>query len=143
MKGTSMAKCGTSNKYPAGQCDVYADQRYHDLTGCYVHWSGNAWQWEGLAAAAGWHVSDKPQVPSIMVLQGNVQGASPLGHVGVVESINNDGSFTSSNLNWQPHPKQVTNIRHVPGKGVSFLSASSSSSKTSFQGDIMATKTSG
>src|SRR5258708_37564800 len=79
-----------------------------------------------------------------MCLQGGVQGASPLGHVGVVESVNSDGSFVSSNLNWQPHPGQILSIKHTPGKGVSFLSSSSgSSSKTSFQGDIMATKTSG
>jgi surface antigen len=129
-----MAKCGTANHYPAGQCTVYADQRYHDLTGCYVPWSGNAWQWEGLARTAGWNVSSTPHVPSIMCLQGGVQGASPLGHVGVVESINGDGSFISSNLNWQPHPTQVLDIKHTPGKGVSFLS----SSGTSFQGGIMA-----
>ena len=117
-----MAKCGTANNYPTNQCTYWADKRYHQLAGCYVPWSGDAHSWRALAAIFSWQVSSKPIVPSIMCLQGGVQGASLLGHVGVVESINSDGSFITSNLNWGPNFKAITNVKHTPGNGVSFLS---------------------
>jgi len=56
-----------------------------------------------------------------MCLQGGVQGASLLGHVGIVESINKNGSFITSNLNWQPRPRQIMSVKHTSGPGVSFL----------------------
>ncbi len=117
-----MAKCGTRNGYPRAQCTYWADERYHQLTGCYVPWSGDAFQWKSQAKLNGWQVSDTPIVPSIIVLQPGVQGASPvLGHVGIVEQVLSDGSVNTSNLNWAPTPGQVTNVKHTIGAGVSFI----------------------
>jgi surface antigen len=125
-----MAAVGTqpqsakANTFPQDQCTYWASERYHTLTGYYVPWSGNAFQWAGNASAYGWQNSSQPSVPSIMVLQPGVQGASGLyGHVGVVEKINTDGTFVASNLNWAPNPQDVKNITFRIGQGVSFVSA--------------------
>jgi surface antigen len=114
---------GQSNNYPEGQCTVYADERYHTLTGYYVPWSGNAQDWASLAIASGWTVSSRPIVPSIICLQGGIQGAdSTYGHVGVVESIQGN-TVTTSDLNWGPNYSQVSTVNFVVGPGVSFIYA--------------------
>jgi surface antigen len=74
--------------------------RYHQLTDTWVPPFGDAYQWLAGAKAAGWVVSMKPHVPSIIVLQPGVQSASKLGHVAVVERINHDGTVYTSNYNW-------------------------------------------
>jgi len=118
------AQCAQSNPFPSDQCTFWASKRYQELAGCFVPWSGDAHSWAGQATGFGWVKSDNPSVPSIMCLQAFVQGAFALGHVGVVESINADGSVETSNLNWQPHPKEIVTVQHTVGAGVSFLSSS-------------------
>lgn len=114
---------GTANNYPPGQCTQYADERYHTLTGFYVPWSGNAADWSSMATANGWSVSSKPVVPSIIVLQGGVQGAdTAYGHVAVVESVSGS-SIQTSNLNWGPNYSQVSSVTFHAGPGVSFVYA--------------------
>lgn len=95
-------KSGHSNAFPMGQCTWWADQHYHDLTGYYVPWNGNAYQWTQGARSSGWQVSNIPPngIPSIIVMAPNVQGAGGLGHVGVVEHVNSNGTVTVSNMNW-------------------------------------------
>lgn len=130
-------KSGASNSFPMGQCTWWADQRYHDQTGYYVPWNGNAYQWEQGARSSGWQVGTTPPkgIPSIVVMQPNVQGASGLGHVGVVEGVNSDGSATVSNMNWldpnaaiiqtvNGYPIRQTTIK--PGAGVAFVWATGS-----------------
>lgn len=90
----------TPDRFAFGQCTYWADLRYHQLTGNWVDWSGNAYQWASGARAAGWNVSTMPHVPSIIVLQGGTQGAGYYGHVAVVERINSDGSVYTTNMNW-------------------------------------------
>lgn len=116
------AQCAQTNPFPSDQCTFWASKRYQELAGCFVPWSGDAHAWAGHATGFGWTKSDSPSVPSIMCLQPFVQGAFALGHVGIVESINGDGSVETSNLNWQPHPKEIVTVQHMPGVGVSFLS---------------------
>ncbi|MGH2509087.1 MAG: CHAP domain-containing protein, partial [Ktedonobacteraceae bacterium] len=90
-----------SLNWPFGQCTYWANLRYHELTGYWVPWTGNAAQWVASARATpGWYVSRGPQVPSIIVLMPGVQGAGRYGHVAVVEGINPDGSVRTSNMNW-------------------------------------------
>lgn len=114
---------GTANNYPPGQCTQYADERYHQLTGFYVPWSGNAADWSFMAGANGWSVSSKPVVPSIIVLQGGVQGADiAYGHVAVVESVSGS-NIQTSNLNWGPNYSQVSSVTFHAGPGVSFVYA--------------------
>jgi len=86
--------------WPVGQCTFWANYRYHQLTGFWVPWSGNANQWVTGAHAAGWNVSQSPHVPSIIVLMAGVQGASSYGHVAVVESMVNSTTVHTSNMNW-------------------------------------------
>lgn len=114
---------GSANNYPAGQCTQYADERYHQLTGYYVPWSGNAADWSSMALAYGWSVSSRPIVPSIMVLQPGIQGADPTyGHVAVVESVTGS-SVQTTNLNWGPNYSQVSSVTFQTGPGVSFVYA--------------------
>jgi surface antigen len=103
-----------------GQCTYWADIRYHQLTGWWVPWSGDAAQWAGGAAASGWVVSSRPKVPSIIVLQPGVEGAFSIGHVAVVERINSDGSVYTSNMNWSGWDV-VSYVTFTPGPGVSFV----------------------
>jgi surface antigen len=114
---------GQFNSFSYGQCTWWADERYHQLHGIYVPWSkkANAWQWTARALDFGWHVSPAPQVGDIIDLQPNIQGASNLGHVAVVERILSNGHVITSNLNWGSNPAKVTEFEFAPGPGVSFI----------------------
>src|SRR6266571_8076756 len=115
----------SGDNFTYGQCTYYADMRYHQLTGYWVPWGGNASQWAyGAAHSSGWIVSSTPHVPSIIVLQSYVQGASYYGHVAVVESINADGSVHTSNWNWYANGGGWATLSYwdfYPGSGVSFV----------------------
>ena len=117
------ASSGAQNVFPPGQCTWWADQRYYQLHGVFVPWTNNAnaGQWSMRALEFGWHVSSTPTLGAIIVLQGGVQGAYSLGHVGVVEQIQSDGTVIASSLNWGYH-SGVTNTQFRPGPGVTFLS---------------------
>lgn len=94
---------GTSSlPWPYGQCTFWANERYHQLTGYWVQWTGNADQWFLGAQRAGWDYGQTPPpagTPSIIVLMPYVQGAGWLGHVAVVESQTGNVVHTS-NMNW-------------------------------------------
>jgi len=91
---------GSPYPWPLGVCTYWANLRYHALTGHWVSWDGNAYQWAAGAREAGWNVSQTPHVPSIVVLMPGVQGASSYGHVAVVESMVNSTTVNTSNMNW-------------------------------------------
>jgi hypothetical protein len=113
---------GSLGRFFYGQCTYWANMRYHALTGNWVTWIGDAWAWRGGAIGAGWNVSSQPHVPSIVVLQPGVQGSGGYGHVAVVESINGNGSVTTSDWNWYPAlGAQTSNVTFSPGPGVSFI----------------------
>jgi surface antigen len=113
----------TLNRFAFGQCTYWANMRYHALTGYWVPWLGNAYQWVYGAPSAGWVVSATPKVPSIIVLQPYVQGASGYGHVAIVERINPDGSVYTSNYNWYAGGgwDTLSYWTFRPGPGVSFV----------------------
>jgi surface antigen len=90
---------GSPHAWPYGVCTYWANYRYHQITGNWVTWTGNAYQWAEGAKLAGWNVSSTPHAPSIIVLAPGVQGASGYGHVAVVESVNGNSAYTS-NMNW-------------------------------------------
>jgi len=99
--GMTVAAGNSPRAWPIGQCTYWANAYYHQLSGWWVNWSGNANQWADGASAAGWNVSTVPHVPSIIVLMGGVQGASyAYGHVAVVTSIINSNTVATSNMNW-------------------------------------------
>jgi len=113
---------GSLGSFFYGQCTYWANMRYHQLTGNWVTWIGNAWQWQGGAMAAGWNVSSQPHIPSIIVLQPGVQGAGYYGHVAVAESMNSNGSIVTSDWNWYPaFGAQTSDVTFSPGPGVSFI----------------------
>ena len=112
---------GIGNHFFWGQCTFWAAFRYHQLTGLWVPWLGNAGEWAYNAPAFNWHVSYTPRVGSIIVLAPGVQGAGWYGHVAIVESINADGSLTTSNFNWAGSFGIMTYVTFYPGAGVSFV----------------------
>jgi surface antigen len=124
MRAQAIETGGVANAFPYGACTWYADQRYHALHGTYVPWTNNAnaWQWPQRADEYGWRVSPTPQVGSIMVLQSGVQGASWLGHVGVVEQLEGNGSVIASSMNWGANPWAVSHWQFHTGPGVTFIS---------------------
>lgn len=120
---TTQAGAGGLYRFAFGQCTYWANMRYHALTGYWVPWLGNAYQWAYGAKISGWIVSSKPVVPSIIVLQPYVQGASGFGHVAIVEKINSDGSVYTSNYNWYANGgwDTLSYWTFMPGSGVSFV----------------------
>ena len=121
--GTSQPGAGGLNRFAFGQCTYWANMRYHALTGYWVPWLGNAYQWAYGAKISGWIVSSKPVVPSIIVLQPGVEGAGYYGHVAVVERINPDGSVYASTYNWYANGgwDRLSYWTFTPGSGVSFV----------------------
>ncbi len=122
---TTLPGGGGLNRFAFGQCTYWANYRYHQLTGYWVDWLGNADQWAAGAQAAGWIVSSKPNLkgPSIIVLQPHVEGASYFGHVAVVEKVNSNGSVYTSNFNWYANGgwDTLSYWTFTPGPGVSFV----------------------
>jgi surface antigen len=115
---------GTSSlPWPYGQCTYWANYRYHQMTGFWVQWTGNADQWFLGAQKAGWDYGQTPppDVPSIVVLMPYVQQAGGVGHVAVVESVSGNVIHTS-NMNWGyggwTHTEQVD---FTLGSGVYFV----------------------
>jgi surface antigen len=118
------AYSGGLGRFTYGQCTYWANMRYHELTGVWVTWLGNADQWaSGASQTPGWVVSATPHVPSIIVLQPWVQNAGPVGHVAVVERINSDGSVYTSNWNWYSNGGWAIEswVTFHPGPGVNFI----------------------
>lgn len=78
-----------NNKFPVGWCTYYV------ATWRNVTWNGDAGYWYANASAQGYAVGPTPKVGSIMVTW-----ESWAGHVAYVESVNADGSWTVSEMNW-------------------------------------------
>lgn len=114
---------GTGNYFAYPQCTWWANERYHQLHGIYVPWTtnSNAYQWIDRANQFGWRVSYTPVKGAVVVLQPYVQGAGGLGHVGIVEQINANGTISVSNTNWGANPYSVTYTTVTPGAGVAFV----------------------
>lgn len=113
----------TADRFSFGNCTYYADLEYHNMTGHWVDWIGNAYQWAYGASSAGWIVSATPHVPSIIVLQPGVEGAGWYGHVAVVLRINPDGSVYTANMNWYANGgwDRISYWTFTPGRGVVFV----------------------
>lgn len=113
-----------SLEWPVGTSTYWANLRYHQLTGYWVSWRGNANQWLQGAQEAGWHWSTSPHVPSIVVLMPSVQGATQYGHVAVVESLVNATTVHTSNMDWDTNGgdwNKVSYANFTAGPGVYFI----------------------
>jgi N-acetylmuramoyl-L-alanine amidase len=118
---------GYTNLFPYGQCTWWANERYAELhRNVYVPWTFNAdaWQWTNRAYDFSWQVSDKPSIGDIIDLQSDIQGASALGHVAVVEQVLSNGDVWASTMNWGLTSQQKASVRYIlfaPGPGVTFI----------------------
>ena len=77
------------DKFPYGQCTWYVASRRP------IPWSGNAGDWFAAAEARAWPTGQTPQPGAIMVTW-----ESWYGHVAYVESVNADGSWVVSEMNY-------------------------------------------
>ncbi|GCF06634.1 hypothetical protein KDI_01980 [Dictyobacter arantiisoli] len=120
---TSAADYGSLNRFFYGQCTYWVNKRYHQVTGHWIPWLGNAYQWAYQAPAYGWNISDipNPHGASIMVFSPYTEGAGAYGHVAVVERVNDDGSILTSNWNWDGAWATLTWRTFYPGTGIHFI----------------------
>ena len=99
-----------SNHFPAGWCTYYVASRRN------VPWWGDAIDWWTNARAYGYAEGQAPAVGAIMVTRESVQ----YGHVAFVESVNPDGSWTVSEMNyvaWNVQSKRTIRPGQVPVVG--------------------------
>ena len=83
---------GASNGFSYGYCTWWVAHKR------YVPWRGNAAQWWWNARSFGYAEGSAPRTGAIMVM--GYSGSSPQGHVAYVESVNPNGSFLVSEMNW-------------------------------------------
>jgi surface antigen len=83
---------GAANGFSYGYCTWWVAQKR------YIPWRGNAAEWWWNARPFGFAEGATPRVGAVMVM--GVSGTSPQGHVAYVESVNPDGSFVVSEMNW-------------------------------------------
>lgn len=81
---------GGAHRFPWGQCTYYVASRRK------ITFRGNANQWPKNARAAGYRTGQTPVVGAIAVTNEH----RVYGHVGYVEKVNSDGSFTFSEMNY-------------------------------------------
>jgi len=107
---------GGSSAFAYGYCTWYVAHRRS------IPWHGNAAQWWWNARPYGFAEGGTPQPGAVMVM--GVSGTSPEGHVGYVESVNANGSFVVSEMNWWGVPgggwgrvdyRTVTSMRGILG----------------------------
>ena len=107
---------GAANGFAYGYCTWWVAHKR------YVPWRGNAAQWWWNARASGYAEGSMPRAGAIMVM--GISGTSPQGHVGYVESVNANGSFLVSEMNWWGVPgggwgrvdyRTVTSMRGILG----------------------------
>lgn len=85
------------NNYVRGYCTWYAYNRRADLGRPIGGNWGNATSWASLARADGFEVNKTPRAGAVFQTS---SGWSRLGHVGVVERVNSDGSIEVSEMNY-------------------------------------------
>ena len=107
---------GTANGFSYGYCTWWVAHKR------YIPWRGNAYQWWWNARPFGFAEGPTPRAGAVMVM--GISGTSPQGHVAYVESVNPDGSFVVSEMNWWGVPgggwnridyRTVTSMRGVLG----------------------------
>jgi LysM repeat protein len=102
-----------NNRFPVGWCTYYV------ATWRNVTWTGDAGWWYDNAKAQGYAVGATPRVGAIMVTW-----ESYLGHVAYVESVNSDGSWTVSEMNyvaWNVIDWRTIKPGQLGGKLVGFI----------------------
>jgi len=83
---------GAANGFAYGYCTWWVAHKR------YIPWRGNAYQWWWNARAYGFAEGAAPRPGAVMVM--GISRTSPQGHVAYVESVNPNGSFLVSEMNW-------------------------------------------
>lgn len=99
---------GASDRFFYGYCTWWVASKRS------IPWLGNAWQWWWNARAYGFAEGSTPRVGAIMAM--GIGRSSPQGHVAYVESVDADGTFTVSEMNWWGVPGGGwgrVDVRHV------------------------------
>lgn len=90
---SQIARASAGNRYAFGNCTWYAYERRAQLGLPIGSFWGNGGSWGYSAQSAGLAVDGSPAPGAIFV-----QAGSP-GHVGIVESVNSDGTLTVTEMN--------------------------------------------
>jgi surface antigen len=107
---------GAGNGFEYGYCTWWVANKRS------IPWRGNAGEWWWNARPFGFAEGPTPRVGAIMAMGTNY--TSPLGHVAYVESVNANGSFVVSEMNWWGVPgggwnrvdyRTVTSMQDVLG----------------------------
>lgn len=99
------------NLYAYGNCTYYAFDRRAQLGRSIGSLWGNANNWNYAAKVAGFKVDKRPEVGAIFQT-----AAGPYGHVGVVESVNPNGTITVSEMNYAGFNVKSSRTILNPGK---------------------------
>ena len=83
---------GAANGFSYGYCTWWVAHKRP------IPWRGNAYQWWWNAKAFGFAEGPTPRAGAILVM--GISRSSPQGHVAYVESVNPNGSFLVSEMNW-------------------------------------------
>lgn len=110
---TVRATIFAGNGYAYGYCTYYAYNRRAELGRPVGSNWGNAVTWASYARAAGYRVDKTPEAGAVFQVGGGWGG---LGHVGVVERVNADGSVYVSEMNYAGW--NVISYRTVPASQV-------------------------
>lgn len=97
-----------SHNFPPGYCTWYVATRLS------IPWPGNAKEWPTNARAFGAVLTSTPSQGAIIVTTDN----STYGHVGIVEEVFNDGSFTISEMNYKGFNKIDRRTLHLGDKRI-------------------------
>jgi surface antigen len=104
------------NRYSYGYCTWYAYNRRAALGRPIGSFWGNANTWDNRARAAGWTVSSTPVAGAVFQTD-----AGYYGHVGVVESVNADGTINISDMNGIAGWNRVGYANGVSAAGYVFI----------------------
>lgn len=110
-----------------GQCTWGAIEQFHNATGLYPVFEGDALNWNDSAPGHGWTVVPDPQARSIVVFEPGVAGAdSTLGHVAWVTSVQDTEQgrmVTFTEMNGPAGPGQYNERTTAHQAGMSYILA--------------------
>lgn len=118
---SQLARTSAGNKYAFGNCTWYAYERRAQLGRPIGSYWGNATTWADNARAAGFTVDRNPEPGAVAHWYAYAGQSGYAGHVGIVESVNPDGSITISEMNYLYNFNRVTSRTLSPSQVSTFI----------------------